>query len=101
MGVSVKEVKHIAELARLKFSEEELDKIAQDMSDVIGYVEELSQIDTKGVEITVNPIYIENRLREDEVEGEMDQESFLMNAPDKLEGYLKVPKLMGGEDSEN
>lgn len=101
MSVSVKEARHIADLARLKFTDEELDKIAQDMSDVIGYVEELNQVDTSDVEITVNPIYIENRLREDVVEGELKSEKFLMNAPETVEGYLKVPKLMGGEGSEN
>lgn len=101
MGVTVNEARHIADLARLKFTDQELEKIAQDMSDVIGYVEELNQIDTDNVEITVNPVYIENRLREDVVEGEMERDLFLMNVPQKVEGYLKVPRLLGGEDSEN
>ncbi len=101
MKVTREEAGRIADLARLKFTDEELEKIAGDMTEVLGYVAELEKVNTGDAKITVNPIYMENRLRDDEVNGEMPSEKFLMNVPQRVEDYLKVPRLLGGEESDN
>jgi aspartyl-tRNA(Asn)/glutamyl-tRNA(Gln) amidotransferase subunit C len=94
MSVSRKDVDYIAELARLKFTEMEKSGFITDLNNILGYVDKLSELDTEGAEILVNPIYIENVYREDVVAKSMDQDEFLMNAPDRVEEYLRVPSVI-------
>ena len=100
MSVSKKDVEHIAELARLSFTESEKDSLAVDLTNILKYVDELQSLPTKGVESTLNPVYIENRFREDVVSGELGADRALMNAPERLEDYLVVPSVVGVEDAE-
>lgn len=100
MSVSKKDVEHIAELARLSFTESEKEGLAVDLSNILKYVDELQSLPTQGVEGTLNPVYIENRLREDLPGEEFGVEKALMNAPERLEDYLKVPSVIGVEDAE-
>ncbi|MBW8382029.1 MAG: Asp-tRNA(Asn)/Glu-tRNA(Gln) amidotransferase subunit GatC [Youngiibacter sp.] len=74
MSVSRKDVDYIAELARLKFTEEEKSGFITDLNNILGYVDKLSELDTEGADILVNPIYIENVYREDVVTKSMEQE---------------------------
>jgi len=94
MSVSRKDVDYIAELARLKFTEDEKSGFITDLNNILGYVDKLSELDTEGADILVNPIYIENVYREDVVAKSMDQDEFLMNAPDRVEEYLRVPSVI-------
>lgn len=94
MLISKKDVEYVAELARLSFSEEEKEKLIGDLNSVLGYVEKLNELYTDDVEIIVNPYYIENKFREDEIEPSMELSSVLDNAPDKLEEYVVVPKII-------
>jgi aspartyl-tRNA(Asn)/glutamyl-tRNA(Gln) amidotransferase subunit C len=98
MSVSKKDVDYIAELARLKFTEEEKEGFIEDLNNVLGYIDKLSELDTENVDILVNPIYIENVYREDVVEASLTQEDFLKNAPDRVEDYLRVPSVLGLEE---
>ncbi len=94
MSVSKKDVEYVAELARLSFTEEEKDELIGDLNSVLGYIEKLGELDTKDTEIIVNPYYIENKFREDEVEPSMELKYVLENAPQKLEEYIVVPKII-------
>lgn len=94
MSVSKKDVEYVAELARLSFTEEEKDELIGDLNNVLGYIEKLSELDTKDTDIIVNPYYIENKFREDEVEPSMDLKCVLENAPQILEEYIVVPKII-------
>ncbi|AJA48954.1 glutamyl-tRNA(Gln) amidotransferase subunit C 1 [Clostridium pasteurianum DSM 525 = ATCC 6013] len=94
MSVSKKDVEYVSELSRLSFSEEEKENLIGDLNSVLGYVEKLNELDTDDVEIIVNPYYIENKFREDEIEPSMELSSLLSNAPDKLEEYVVVPKII-------
>jgi aspartyl-tRNA(Asn)/glutamyl-tRNA(Gln) amidotransferase subunit C len=96
MGVTVKDVEYVSELARLKFSEDKLNMFTHDLNDILGYVNKLSELDTDNVEISVNPVYIENAFREDELEESLDREEVLKNAPERQDGYFKVPKVIEG-----
>lgn len=98
MSVSKKDVEHIAELARLKFSEEGLESIANDLNNILVYVEELQSVDTEEAKITVNPVYIENRFREDVVVEGFNSEKALMNAPGRIEDYFLVPSVFEVEE---
>ncbi|MDF2505135.1 MULTISPECIES: Asp-tRNA(Asn)/Glu-tRNA(Gln) amidotransferase subunit GatC [Clostridium] len=94
MSVSKKDVEYVAELARLSFNEEEKEELIDDLNKVLGYIEKLDELDTDDTDIIVNPYYIENKFREDEIEPSMGLKSVLDNAPQKLEEYIMVPKII-------
>lgn len=94
MSVSKKDVEYVAELARLSFTEQEKEELIDDLNKVLGYIEKLNELDTEDTDIIVNPYYIENKFREDEIEPSMELKSVLNNAPQKLEEYIMVPKII-------
>ncbi len=94
MSVSIKDVEYVAELARLSFDEKEKQGLAEDLNQILAYVEKLGELDTEKEDIIVNPYYIENRFREDEVVPSINLEDVLKNAPDSLEEYVVVPKII-------
>lgn len=94
--LSQKEVKHIADLARLDLNEEELEKMSGQLSDILGYVEKLQEVDVTNVGPTAQVTGLENVLREDEVEEWDKQEvkTALDQAPDSEEGEVKVKRVL-------
>ena len=94
MTVLKKDVEYVAELARLSFSEEEKENLIGDLNSVLGYVEKLNGLNTDDVEIIVNPYYLENKFREDVIEPSMKLSEVLNNAPEKIEEYVIVPKII-------
>ena len=94
MSVSIKDVEYVAELARLSFDEKEKQGLAEDLNQILAYVEKLGELDTEKEDIIVNPYYIENRFREDEVVPSINLGDVLKNAPDSLEEYVVVPKII-------
>ena len=94
MSVSKKDVEYVAELARLSFDEDEKDGLAEDLNQILAYVEKLGELDTENEDIIVNPYYIENKFREDEVTPSMKLEDVLKNAPETLEEYVLVPTII-------
>ena len=82
------DIKHTAELARIKLSDSEIDKYTKELSSVLGYVEVLNEVDTKDVEDTAQVTNLENRLREDKVEKSLGREEALANAKDTEDGFL-------------
>ncbi|MGB9679109.1 MAG: Asp-tRNA(Asn)/Glu-tRNA(Gln) amidotransferase subunit GatC [Thermoanaerobacteraceae bacterium] len=94
MAITKKETEHVAKLARLKFSDEELDEFSVQLDKIIQYVDKLNEIVTENIEPTAHIVPIHNVLREDEVKPSMDREKILMNAPYKENGCFKVPKVI-------
>ena len=94
MAVSKKDVEYVAELARLSFEEDEKEGLANDLNAILGYVEKLGELDTENEDIIVNPIYIENKFREDVVVPSMDLKDVVKNAPETLEEYVMVPSII-------
>lgn len=94
MSVSKKDVEYVAELSRLNFSEKEKENLVQDLNQILNYMEKLNELDTENVDIIVNPYYIENKFREDEVQESMNMESIIKNAPQNLEEYVVVPTII-------
>lgn len=94
MKVLKKDVEYVAELARLSFTEEEKDNLIGDLNSVLGYVEKLNGLNTDDVEMIVNPYYLENKFREDVIEPSMKLSDVLNNAPEKIEEYVIVPKII-------
>lgn len=94
MAVSKKDVEYVAELARLDFNEEEKLSLIDDLNKVLEYMEKLNRLDTENVDIIVNPYYIENKFREDEVESSLPLNEVIENSPQNLEEYILVPKII-------
>ncbi len=97
MAVTKKDVEYIAELARLKFTDEELEKFTGQLNEILSYVEKLNELDTSNVEPLSHPVEGSNVFREDIVKPSIDREDALRNAPDRNELFFKVPKVIGGE----
>lgn len=94
MKLSREEVKHLASLVRLGLSDEEVERLREQLSDILDNFEVLQQVDTTGVEPTAHCIALENVLREDVPALSLTAEQVLANAPDREEGYLKVRAVL-------
>lgn len=92
--ISKDQVKHVAHLARLAVTEDEADLFTDQLSSIIGYAEQLNELDTEGVEPTTHVMDLKNVLRKDEPKEWISKEDALKNAPDKQNGYFRVPSIL-------
>ena len=94
MSVSTEQVRHIAKLARLAISEEEVERLVPELNNILGWVEQLGEVDTDGVEPLATVIENKLRLREDAVTDGDCRNEVLANAPDAQHGFFAVPKVI-------
>lgn len=99
MSVSEKEVRHVAKLARLALSDAEIDKMVPELNNILGWVEQLGEVNTDGVEPLTAVIENHTRLRDDVVNadpltGGGVRDDILKNAPDAQHGFFAVPKVI-------
>ena len=94
MAISVDEVRYIAMLARLRFSEEEEQHLAEQMSDILAYMEKLNELDTTDVPPMSHVLDLYNVFREDVARQRITPEEGLRNAPDADSDYFRVPKVI-------
>ena len=94
--ISKEEVQHIANLARLGLSQEEIGKIQQDLVSILGYVEKLKTADVSKVDIAFALGNLKNITREDISKKEIESrvEKLLKLTPEEKEGYLKVKRII-------
>ena len=85
------QVLHVAKLARLKVTEDEVDRIAEELSKILGHVETMNELDLEGVEPTSHVVDLTNVLREDVPRPSLPREQGLEQAPDAAEGGFRVP----------
>ena len=95
MSVTIKDVEHVAKLARLQFTDAEKEKFTHQLNDILAYMEKLNELDTSKVEPLSQVIELKNVFREDTVRPSSPREEILKNAPDKNEEFFKVPKVIG------
>lgn len=95
MSVTIKDVQHVAELARLSFSEQEMEKLTGELNEILRYMEQLNSIDTKNVEPLSHVIELKNVFRDDVQRPGLTREEALRNAPAATEKFFKVPKVIG------
>jgi aspartyl-tRNA(Asn)/glutamyl-tRNA(Gln) amidotransferase subunit C len=84
----------IAHLARLEFDEKDAEKVMQDMTTIVEWVEKLNEIDTEGVEPLTSMSHELNAFREDKAKTTLTHEEVLKNAPQKDENFFRVPKVL-------
>lgn len=92
-------VRHVARLARLKITDAEAVLFASQLSKVLEYVEQLNELDTRDVPPTAHPLPVSNVFREDVVRPSLTQDEAMLNAPDRHDGFFRVPKVLDQESS--
>jgi aspartyl-tRNA(Asn)/glutamyl-tRNA(Gln) amidotransferase subunit C len=95
MSVTIKDVEHVARLARLSFSEPEKEKLTLELNNILKYMEQLNSLDTSSVEPLSHVIELSNVFRDDVVLPGVTHEEALKNAPSKTNEFFKVPKVIG------
>lgn len=91
--ISRQEVEHVARLARLRFDEDELDRLQPELGRIIDYVEQLAGLDLCGMEPTFHAAPLKNVLRADEPVAGLSQEEAVANGPDVEQGQFVVPRI--------
>jgi aspartyl-tRNA(Asn)/glutamyl-tRNA(Gln) amidotransferase subunit C len=95
MAITRADVENVSLLARLQLSDAELDRLAGELAHIVGYVDQLAEVDTEGVEPMAHAVEVHNVFAADEVSASLPREAALSNAPrHNNRGYL-VPPVMG------
>lgn len=89
------DVAHVARLARLDLTEDELDQFTGQLGAVLEHAEDVAALDTSGVAPTAHPLPLRNVFREDEVVAGLDRDEVLAAAPDVEGGLFRVPRILG------
>lgn len=95
MKITKEEVLHVAHLARLEIDEVSIEKFAGQIGDILEYVDQLKQLDTKGVQPTSHALALTNAFREDVETQHLPREVSLANSPEQEDGNFLVPKVVG------
>jgi aspartyl-tRNA(Asn)/glutamyl-tRNA(Gln) amidotransferase subunit C len=94
MSITVKDVQHVAKLARLQLSPEEEATFTEQMNAILQYAEKLNELDTEHVKPTTHVLQVSNVMRDDVVKESLSQEEALLNAPEDEDGHFKVPAVL-------
>jgi len=94
MSVSHEQVRHIAKLARIGMSDAEIGALVPELNNILGWVEQLGEVNTDGVEPMTAVIEQKLRLRDDVVNDGNIRDAVLANAPEAQHGFFAVPKVI-------
>ena len=94
MSVNADQVRHVAKLARIAMSDAEVEAMVPEFNNILGWVEQLGEVDTDGVEPLTAVIDTHLRLRDDVVNDGNIRDKVLLNAPDAQHGFFAVPKVI-------
>jgi len=92
--IDEKQVQHVAKLARLKLSSEELERFSSQISKILDYINQLNEVDTTDVQPLSHALDISNVFRDDEVTPSSSRDDALANAPQKRDGFFLVPPVL-------
>jgi len=101
MSLSADEVRHVALLARLALTDEQVETLRDELNSILGHIDTIQQLDLTGVEPTAHAIPLTNVTREDVVRPGLSRELALLNAPEAADGAFVIPQIVGpgGEES--
>jgi aspartyl-tRNA(Asn)/glutamyl-tRNA(Gln) amidotransferase subunit C len=91
VAISNEEILHVARLARLALTDEEVERLGAQLNAILEAVGKVSELDLEGVEPTAHPLNLVNVWAEDEPRESLPVEEVLANAPEREEGFFKVP----------
>lgn len=98
MAITESDVRHVAMLARLALTDEQVVTLTAELDSLLGHIDELRRLDLEGVEPTAHPLAMTNRTRDDVVRPGLAREDALRNAPETDGTAFVVPAITGGED---
>ena len=87
-------IEHVAELARLKLTDKEIESFVKDFKEILDSFSVISKADTKGAKAAFHPVELKNQMREDLVEKSLEQKEALANTEHKKDGYFKGPRAV-------
>lgn len=100
MAISEEQVRHVALLARIALTDEQVQVLSGQLSSILGHVATIQELDLEGVEPTAHAVSVTNSMRADEVKECLPREKALMNAPKQRDGAFVIPRIVGVEDEE-
>jgi aspartyl-tRNA(Asn)/glutamyl-tRNA(Gln) amidotransferase subunit C len=100
MALTIADVEHVASLARLGLTDDEKERLRDQLSSILEHINALSELDTDAIPPTAQVIALSNVLRDDVATGSLPRSSVLKNAPRSNEGFFEVDAVLGGNDEE-
>jgi aspartyl-tRNA(Asn)/glutamyl-tRNA(Gln) amidotransferase subunit C len=94
MAIDAATVRRVARLARIREPQERLEPLARELSSILGWIEQLDEVDTEGVEPMTSAVAAKLPMRDDVVTEGGDPDAILANAPAKADGFFVVPKVV-------
>ncbi len=94
MRITREEVEHVARLARLELSQAEKATMTTQLDAILGYIAKLNELDTTHAEPTSHVIPMVNVFREDQVQPSLPRDEAMANAPDRIEEFFRVPRII-------
>mgnify|MGYP000912327111 CR=1 FL=1 len=94
MSVTLKDVEHVAKLARLALTDEEKERFTKQLNAILEYAQKLNELDTSGVEPTTHVLPVQNVMREDVSRPSWPLEETHRNSPEEEEGQYRVPPVL-------
>ncbi len=94
MSITIKDVEHVAALARLELGDEEKEQFTSQLNAILAYADKLKELDTEAVEPTSHVLKLANVMRDDAARPSWPVEEALRNAPDEEDGQFKVPPVL-------
>ncbi len=94
MDIDIKQIEQIANLSRIKLTDDEKDIFREQLADILGYIEKLNELDTDDVQPMAYATSIKNVFREDQQESSFPRQDILELSPSSANGFFKVPKVL-------
>jgi aspartyl-tRNA(Asn)/glutamyl-tRNA(Gln) amidotransferase subunit C len=94
MDIDTKQIEQIANLSRIKLADDEIDIFRKQLTDILGYIEKLNELDTDNVQPMAHATSIKNIFREDQQKSSFPRQKILELSPSSANGFFKVPKVL-------
>lgn len=94
MAIKKETVEHVAHLARIKLSDQEVSQFQVQLGDILNYIDKLKQVDTSKIEPTSHVLPLKNVYRQDKVKPSLPVDAVLQNAPSKKNDFFTVPRVI-------
>lgn len=95
MALSDAEVRHVAMLARLELTDDQVETLRGELNSILGHIDTIQRLDLEGVEPMTHPVPVVNEVRDDVVRACLPREAALRNAPEAESGAFVIPRIVG------